>query len=83
MITKIKNADDAYSALNENFEKLVTGKRKIIEAKEVNNTIGKMISIAKTQVMDLIRRSDAKSEIPWLLPANTAAGDAKELKNTN
>jgi hypothetical protein len=68
LITTINDAHDAMTALNQNFNMLVTGKRKILEAKEVNNSIGKMINLAKAQVMDAIRTGNT-DPITWLSPS--------------
>lgn len=65
MITKINNAQDAMNALSENFEMLVIGKRKPDFAREVNNGIGKMISLAKVAVIEKVRNGD-NTPIAWL-----------------
>jgi hypothetical protein len=65
MITEIHNADDAMKALNENFTKLIKKERSPLIAKEVNNTIGKMTNIVKTQLMQNMWTGD-KSPINWL-----------------
>lgn len=67
LITQINDASDAMLALNQNFNMLVTGKRKILEAKEVNNSIGKMINLAKAQVVDALRTGNT-DPILWLSP---------------
>ena len=54
MITKINDSSQAIDALNENLEGLLNGKRKQPLAKEVNNTIGKIINVVK---MDLIHKT--------------------------
>lgn len=51
MITKIKTPQDAIQALNENLEGLLTGKRKVIVVKEVNNTVGKMLDVHKLEAI--------------------------------
>jgi hypothetical protein len=65
MITKINNAQDALAALNENFEKLIKKERTPLIAKEVNNTIGKMTNLVKTQLMQNMWTGD-KTPIEWL-----------------
>lgn len=65
LITTINNAEDAMAALNQNYNMLTTGKRKILDAKEVNNTIGKMTGIVKVQVMYAMLTKNPV-EIPWL-----------------
>lgn len=77
MITKIRDADDAFSALEENFELLVTLKRKPDFSREVTNTIGKMISLAKTQSIDKIRTGDT-TPIEWLMGKNHKLIDGKK-----
>lgn len=76
IIQRINDAHDAMAALNQNYNFLVTGKRKILEAKEVNNTIGKMINIAKAQVMDALRTGN-EDPIPWLAPLTQKQIEAK------
>lgn len=49
MKTKIKTPQDAIDVLNENLEGLLTGKRKVMVVKEVNNTIGKLLDIHKLE----------------------------------
>lgn len=51
MITKIKDSEDYRQALNENLEGLLTGKRKPLIVKEVNNTIGKLYTDVKGELM--------------------------------
>lgn len=58
MITRIHTAEDAKKALNENLEGILTGKRKLPMAKEVNNNIGKYISIVKFELMEKMRTGD-------------------------
>jgi hypothetical protein len=58
MITKIYCADDAQQALNENLEGMLTGKRKLDLAKEVDNNIGKHIALVKFELADKIRMGD-------------------------
>jgi hypothetical protein len=54
MKTRIHNAKDAIDAYNENLEGLLSGKRKLPLAKEVNNTLGKLCGVVK---MELIHKS--------------------------
>jgi hypothetical protein len=51
MITKIENSDDMLQAVNENLDGLLTGKRKLPMAKEVNNTLGKYLGTIKMQLI--------------------------------
>lgn len=69
MITDIKNANDALLALNENFSKLVKRERKPLDAKEINNTIGKMTNVVKTQLMHQMWVGD-KKPLQWLQESN-------------
>lgn len=64
MITKIKNSTDAINALNENLEGLLTGKRKLLMAKEVNNTVGKVTNIVKMELMQKMVTGD-KTPLAW------------------
>lgn len=54
MITNVTCSADMRQALNENLDGLLTAKRKIPLVKEVNNTLGKMLSDVK---MELIQNS--------------------------
>jgi hypothetical protein len=51
MITDINCSADMRKALNENLYGLLTGKRKPLVVKEVNNTLGKMLSDVKMEMM--------------------------------
>ena len=51
MITTITNSHDMRQALNENLHGLLTGKRKPLIVKEVNNTLGKMLCDVKMEMM--------------------------------
>jgi hypothetical protein len=51
MITDINCSEDMRKALNENLYGLLTGKRKPLVVKEVNNTLGKMLSDVKMEMM--------------------------------
>lgn len=74
MIQKITNAQDAMDALSENYEQLIMMKRKPDFAREVANNIGKMIGLAKTQVIEKMRTGD-KTPVQWLADDNV-----KQLK---
>lgn len=60
MKTSINNANDAIDVLNENLSGLLTGKRKIPMVKEVNNTVGKLTSVVKMQLMEKALNGDKK-----------------------
>jgi hypothetical protein len=81
MITQIANAQDALAALNENFEKLVKKERNPLMAKEVNNTIGKMTNVVKTQLAQKMWTGDRKP-ILWLSDSDTnkLTSEMKKLK---
>lgn len=72
MITKINNANDALMAFNENFEALLTKKRTVPFAKEVNNTLGKMCGVVKMQLIYKALVGD-KNHLSWF-------NDAKQIE---
>jgi predicted thioredoxin/glutaredoxin len=51
MITTVTCSNDMRQALNENLHGLLTGKRKPLIVKEVNNTLGKMLADVKMEMM--------------------------------
>jgi len=51
MITEVTNSFDMRKALNENLHGLLTGKRKPLVVKEVNNTLGKILTDVKMEMM--------------------------------
>jgi DNA replication protein DnaD len=64
MITNVNNSQDMRQALNENLHGLLTGKRKPLIVKEVNNTLGKMLSDVKMEMMQKMLQGD-RSGISW------------------
>ena len=54
MVTKVKNSADIREALNENLHGLLTGTRKPLVVKEANNTLGKILSDVKMEMMNKI-----------------------------
>lgn len=64
MITRVKNSDDAILAFNENLEGLLTGKRKPMVVKEVNNTLGKLTNVVKMELMHKAITGD-KERMEW------------------
>lgn len=64
MITKISNSQDTLQALNENYEGLLTGKRKQPLAKEVNNTIGKICNVVKMELIHKQLTAD-RTKLTW------------------
>ena len=64
MITDINCSEDMRKALNENLYGLLTGKRKPLVVKEVNNTLGKMLSDVKMEMMQQMLIGNRKG-ISW------------------
>jgi hypothetical protein len=74
MITQVNNSDDMRKALNENLHGLLTGKRKPLVVKEVNNTLGKILSDVKMEMMQNAL-SGNRERISWY------SNDIKLLKS--
>jgi hypothetical protein len=51
MITQVNNSSEMRQALNENLSGLLTGKRKPLIVKEVNNTLGKILCDVKMEMI--------------------------------
>jgi hypothetical protein len=64
MITQVNNSQEMRQALNENLHGLLTGKRKPLIVKEVNNTLGKVLSDVKMEMMQNAL-SGNRSVISW------------------
>jgi hypothetical protein len=64
MITEVNCSSDMRKALNENLYGLLTGKRKPIIVKEVNNTLGKMLNDVKMEMMQNML-SGNRNTIAW------------------
>lgn len=64
MLTTVTNSFEMRQALNENLHGLLTGKRKPLIVKEVNNTLGKMLSDVKMEMMQRMLEGDRKG-IAW------------------
>lgn len=64
MITKVNNSPQLRAALNENLEGLLTGKRKPLTVKEVNNTLGKMLLDVKLEAQNKTLTGD-KTGLSW------------------
>ncbi len=64
MITDINCSEDMRKALNENLYGLLTGKRKPLVVKEVNNTLGKMLSDVKMEMMQQMLAGN-RTTISW------------------
>jgi len=79
MITKVNNSSDMRDALNENLYGLLTGKRKPLIVKEVNNTLGKILCDVKMEMMQNAL-SGNRDIITWF-GANAITQNRKELKD--
>ena len=64
MITTVTCSFEMRQALNENLHGLLTGKRKPLLVKEVNNTLGKMLSDVKMEMMQNAMMG-VRDSIPW------------------
>lgn len=64
MITSVTNSQDMRLALNENLHGLLTGKRKPLVVKEVNNTLGKILCDVKMEMMQNAL-SGNRTQISW------------------
>lgn len=64
MITQVTCSHDMRLALNENLHGLLTGKRKPLIVKEVNNTLGKMLADVKMEMMQNMLSGNRKT-ISW------------------
>ena len=51
MITQVTCSSEMRQAINENLHGLLTGKRKPLIVKEVNNSLGKMLTDVKMEMM--------------------------------
>ena len=67
MIVTVTKSKEMRQALNENLSGLLTGKRKPIIVKEVNNTLGKMLSDVKMEIQNKELSGD-KTGIDWFKP---------------
>ncbi len=64
MITTVNNSVELRQALNENLHALLTKKRKLIVAKEVNNTLGKILLDVRMELMQNAM-AGSKETISW------------------
>lgn len=78
MITSVTNSFDMRKALNENLNGLLTGKRKPLIVKEVNNTLGKMLTDVKMEMMQNMLTGN-KAQISWF-DRNLASSVEKDSK---
>lgn len=64
-----------FQALNENLEALVTNERPVKLAKEINTTLGRMLTTVKLEMMNRAFKGE-KTALPWF-------NAQKELPNTS
>ena len=76
MTTSVTNSFDMRKALNENLHGLLTGKRKPLIVKEVNNTLGKMLTDVKMEMMQNML-TGSKQQISWFDRNIKVIADAK------
>lgn len=75
MITNVTNSTEMRQALNENLHALLTRKRKLLMVREVNNTLGKILTDVKMEMMSNAM-SGNQNQVSWFdkpsiaLPAN-------------
>lgn len=79
MITDINCSEDMRKALNENLHGLLTGKRKPLIVKEVNNTLGKMLSDVKMEMMQNMLAGN-RTTISWF---DRTIVTKKQLQSSN
>lgn len=63
-ITTVNSSAEMRQALNENLHGLLTGKRKPLIVKEVNNTLGKILNDVKMEIMVKALAND-RTSISW------------------
>lgn len=78
MISKIVTPADAIQVLNENLDGLLTGKRKVMVVKEVNNTVGKMMDIHKLEAVSKSLSRD-NSPLTWFADQPKIEEQRKQL----
>jgi hypothetical protein len=64
IITEVNCSQDMRKALNQNLNGLLTGKRKPLLVKEVNNTLGKILTDVKMEMMSKALAGD-RTPISW------------------
>jgi len=75
MVTKVTNSKEMRQALNENLHSLLTGQRRPLIVKEVNNTLGKILLDVKMEMMQNAL-SGNRQTITWF-----QSSTKKEIKN--
>lgn len=78
MITEVNCSHDMRIALNENLHGLLTGKRKPLIVKEVNNTLGKMLADVKMEMMQNMLTGN-RNRIAWF--DRNISGGAKQIED--
>lgn len=78
MITEVTCSHDMRLALNENLHGLLTGKRKPLIVKEVNNTLGKMLNDVKMEIMQNAMTGN-RTRISWF--DRNIASSEKQISN--
>lgn len=85
MITQVNNSSDLRQALNENLAAILTKKRKLLVAKEINNTLGKILMDVKMELMQNALVGE-KNTISWFDDSQKRVGEKygciPRLKNT-
>ena len=79
MITKVNNSTDMREALNENLYGLLTGKRKPLIVKEVNNTLGKILCDVKMEMMQ--NALSGNRDVTSWFDSRVTISNKKELKD--
>lgn len=85
MITQVNNSTELRQALNENLHAILTKKRKLLVAKEVNNTLGKILVDVKMELMNNAL-SGNKESISWFIEPKKIGekyGCVPRIKNKN
>lgn len=85
MITSITCSADMRRALNENLHGLLTGKRKPLIVKEVNNTLGKLLNDVKMEMMQNAL-SGSRNPVSWFdktIRLAAKSGQPKQLKKAS
>lgn len=82
MITQVNNSVELRQALNENLHAILTKKRKLLVAKEINNTLGKIMMDVKMELMQNAM-SGERGTISWFdrnIKHQIANGQQKKFK---
>lgn len=82
MITSVTCSQDMRIALNENLHGLLTGKRKPLIVKEVNNTLGKLLCDVKMEMMQNAL-SGSRNPVSWFDKNIRVSNGQKQLKKAS